>query len=338
MSVLNDAVNNLLREGSVASSRATNTTSAVSDHGRSAQQGSLIDLHANNSSIADSDARGGKYASHHLDNIAEEGEIQDELPDDIIVELTRQYVEPEGPTVSQSLKALIESLFIRDFSKNKNNLAEESVINRITKKFQDVPTPVNIMDIVKPATLNEAVASAAFKDAKTKKLHYEALMAEKCMMKIAVSHLNTINNLIKLKSEVKGNASATDILNDTIKNSSLTLEFMGLERHNIRQIRRETVVSSLNPQFKNLAEESSIDHRSNQLFGNELTKRVQDIEQTSKLARRLSSKPYDRPTTSNNSGYSRQHRSFLDQRSKPRRPPDSYKHQRGRSGNNVNNR
>ena len=46
------------------------------------------------------------------------------------------------------------------------------------------------MDIVKPAKLNEAVSSAAFKDAKTKKLHYEALIAEKCMIKIAVSHRN----------------------------------------------------------------------------------------------------------------------------------------------------
>ena len=63
----------------------------------------------------------------------------------------------------QTIKAFIESLF----SKYKNNLAEESVINRITKKSQEVLTPLNIMDIVKPAMLNEAVASAAYKDAKT---------------------------------------------------------------------------------------------------------------------------------------------------------------------------
>jgi hypothetical protein len=247
----------------------------------------------------------------------EDGEIsQSELPDDIIVELTRQNIEPSGPRVNQSIKALVESLYIRDFA-SKSSSVEESVISRITKKFQDVPVPINLVDIVKPAELNEAVATAAFRESRTKRLHHEALMAEKCMVKITASHVQTIESLLKLKEEMKGSDTAKQLVNETIKKAALTMEFMGLERHNIRQLRRETIVSSLNPQFKSLAEGSSVDHKSNQLFGNEVAKRVSDIEQTNKLAKRLTNKPYDRQSNHANKG-----KSFLGQRPKSGRPPN----------------
>lgn len=232
-----------------------------------------------------------------VENDLEDGEINHELPDDLLVQITRESKEVAGPVVSQALKAMVEGFFDRDFF---HKDANESTLHKITSKFNTLSTPANLIEFFQPATVNDAVAKVAFRDAKARKLHSDAIKTETCHTKLACNHVLTIEKLIELKSKLSNNDQKT-LIDTIIRSSALSLEFMGLQRFNIHQLRRDIITSHLNPQFKSLAD-SSGNANSNKLFGEELSKRLSDIEQTDRLSKKLA-KPYDRPTSNGSKSF-----------------------------------
>ena len=140
------------------------------------------------------------------------------------------------------------------------------------------------------------------------------LKCESTLDKVACSDVKLIEKLISLKKLAPKNKQLIGLVEDVIKQSSLSLEFQGLCKSNINRARKELLTDFINPQFKTLAENSS---SGNKLFGEELQKEISDIEVATKLSNKLS-------RSNNGEGSSR---SFLGQRLKERSPPRTRRYQ-----------
>lgn len=269
-------------------------------------------LHNNNAATSsaastsdvDSDNRVRKRRLEEM----EDGELDPtDQHDDIIAELAKQCRDTQvGKPVSNVLRSMVEEYFQRDF-KAKSIDNSTSNLKRVLKKFEDIQIPSNLVDCLRPVETNEPVAKAAFKDAKIKKLHHEVIKSESCLTKIAANQVKLIDGLLDLKKACKGqkDSSIITMQDGLIRQAALGLEFMGLEKFNLIQIRKEALMGAINPNYRNLAENSQ--SSSDKLFGDDLHRRVQDIDTSHKLAKKFDTSP---------AGWSgdRRPKSFLGQR------------------------
>jgi hypothetical protein len=265
----------------------------------------------------DSDDRPGRKRRHS--SSAEEGELSFHQEDDILARIAHEGRGDTGTPVAQVLKELVEGFFVRDFtSKSFDN---QSTLKHVLKKFEEVPILSNLVDILKPAETNEPIARAAFKDPKARKMHHEVVKSEGCLARIVCSQVKVIEQLVQLKKslatdeqvmngdDIKTFKSSVDGI---IRQAALGVEFLGLEKFNLTQIRKEAVVSAINPNYRSLGEQSK--SHSDQLFGDDLGRRVQDIETANKLSKKFEGER------------SSQAKSFLG-----RGHHDHHRHHRGRS-------
>ena len=218
--------------------------------------GNALSISAASTSSINSDNRIRKRTIHEV----EEGELDPldndhDQHDDIIAELAKQCRDEQvGKPVSNVLKSMVEEYFQRDF-KAKSIDNTSSNLKRVLKKFEEVQMPSNLVECLRPVETNEPIAKAAFKDAKIKKLHHEVIKSENCLAKIAANQVKLIDSLLDLKkvSSQKDSKTITSLQDGLIRQAALGLEFMGLEKFNLIQIRKEALMGAINPNYRNLA-------------------------------------------------------------------------------------
>ena len=105
------------------------------------------------------------------------------------------------------------------------------------------------------------------------------------------------------------NAKFLQSVDEIVELCATNLDFMGLEKHNLMQIRKEAIVFVINQDYKSLSKSSG--DNSDSLFGDGLSKQIQYIDTSNRLSEKLSV-----PSTSAtyNSSKTFRNRHFLGQR------------------------
>lgn len=310
----------------------------------------------NNNRNADNDDDDRSVASTttitnaQLQQDLESGELLDDIEDEeqVLRNLCEEAsTSTNGPPVSNAIKSLVDALFCRDYHSSNATTkmaGPKSLLTKVIEKFDGVPTPSNLADTLKPKEVNGPVAKAAFRNPNIRKLHQSILKCESTLDKAVCSDIKVVEKLISIKKLAPKNRQLINMVDEVIKQSSLSLEIQGLCKSNINRARKELLTDFINPQFKPLADNSS---SGSKLFGEELQKEISEIEVANKLSNKLSA------TKSHNGEYSS--RSFLGHRSRDRSPHrktqryqpyqrsrpaerQAYQYARGKSQSNQNSR
>ena len=172
-----------------------------------------------------------------------------------------------------------------------------------TDKMKSVLVPEG-SDFLGKSRINDSIYSLLNNN--LKRDNSEFLKIESAISKSATVQATVIEKLFELKSLIP--AGQASKINDIVKDLAKSIEIQGFGRTKLNSLRRETIVKSLNPEFKALLTTTS--PGSGLLFGNELTDTLKEIESSNKISARLSfgsgrdfsqAKPPARPFSSRNS-------------------------------------
>jgi hypothetical protein len=197
-----------------------------------------------------------------LVNEAEEGEILD----DIIEESTPNEF---GPALKDKVNIVL-----------KNFMGGDQVLKDTTAKLTNVLIPQG-SEFMSKTRVNDSVYPLL--NSQLRRDNAELVKVESAMCKSAIVQSKLMDKLLELRNLLP--AGQAGLVKDLVKDLALSLEIQGFGRIKLNELRRETIVRTLNPEFKRVLTTTS--PGDGWLFGKDLSDSLKDIKHANKLSARL---------------------------------------------------
>lgn len=249
-------------------------------------------------------------------NNLEEGEVLDEILQEAVQEAC-------GQKLPDKINKMVQS-FTGSFTITKS----------MTDKLKQVLFPEGA-DYLKPLRINDAIYNLA--SSACKKDNTEFLKAESGLVKSVIVQANVISQLLELKAILPATQALS--INELIRELAKSTEILGFSRYKLTEIRRESVVKCLNPEFKGMLTTTS--PGDGKLFGADLADKLRELESTNKLTARLSARQgtgQARPSTSKESFLDRSQAPQARKRDSPAQYTRTYGGKRQKPTTSGNNR
>lgn len=188
-----------------------------------------------------------------------------------------------GPAVKGVVGKFFTNQLSRDFSKISNSKAEssdcdsDSVLSKMKKVFH----PANVEEL-QPCIVNASVYKAMPPNAK--KSNFQAQLAEQAVCKSLSHQAKLMEGLLELKENIQPEGAQK--LQSLLKLSGDSVELLAFSRARINEGRRNTILSNINNTYKPLGSRTKAEK--GLLFGNDLAGAMREVEDSNKLAKKLS--------------------------------------------------
>lgn len=193
----------------------------------------------------------------------EEGELLDSI-------VQESLPVERGPVLKNKVNTVLQTF-----------MGSNKVLKGTSEKFKNVLVPEN-SEFLEQTRVNDSIYQLL--SHQSKRDNSEFLKVESALCKSAIIQARLMENLLELKKAMP--ASQTSIVHDMVKQMATSIEIQGFGRTKLNDLRREKIVKSLNPEFKGVI--SATSPGEGLLFGNDLSDTLKDIDNTNKMAARLS--------------------------------------------------
>lgn len=215
-----------------------------------------------------------------LDDILQEGSSdsrkdEDISDDEFLDSIIKDAAVSEGPSLPKKIKLLTETLSMKKYSSHAGNKEARDMAD----KLKGIQTPENCK-FLQLTMVNPAMFPLI--SGMSRKVNGEALKVEASLTKIATINAQGIDKLTNLKRKIPGHASEN---NEVIQSLAQGIEISGFGRYKLNEVRREVIVSGLNPEYKHLTETSA--PGKGLLFGEDLADSMKEVETTNRLSAKL---------------------------------------------------
>lgn len=173
-----------------------------------------------------------------------------------------------GPGLSDKVEKLVRNL-----------AGKHQVLSPTADKMKAVLTPQGA-EYLTPLKINEEIYSISNKS--VKKENGELLKVEGAICKSSIVQARLIEKVLELKRLLP--TTQGGLVNDIVKDISLSIEIQGFGRTKLNDLRRDNVAGALNPEYKSALTSAS---PGGLLFGANVDEALKQTETANKLLARL---------------------------------------------------
>lgn len=201
---------------------------------------------------------------------------------ELVDSLALQALDKVGHKVHPSAAAVIANHSSRSFKRSpQGDSLDTSTIGKVIDRMKEYPTPGNLQKELTPFRANDCTFQSA--TPLVKKINSEGHMADVAICKSQVINSLLLEGLIDMGSKVTDDGRQQ--LTNIIKLVGSGVEFLALARDKLNEARRINILSSVNPNYKNIGDNTR--PGDGLLFGKDLESAVNTVDTTSKLAKKL---------------------------------------------------
>ena len=206
---------------------------------------------------------GENEEDQQLDELAEEGEILDEI-------LQETTAAVSGPRLMDKVNKVMKAFMV------------------VSEPLKDTPEKIKSVlvpegsDFLVQTRVNDAIYPLL--SAPLKKENSNSLKLENVITKSSIIQADLMQKMFELKKHLP--VSQADLVNNMIRDLAKSVEILGFGRAKLNEARRETIVGSLNSEFKSVLTATS--PGDGLLFGSSLNDSLKEIDIANKMTARLS--------------------------------------------------